>query len=67
MEGEKVVNLKLDDDVLQDVVKELSAGALSIKYDWSESVSVVQSPKQFEPPSLDSSDSQDTVTPSEIF
>ncbi|XP_027132283.1 uncharacterized protein LOC109136798 isoform X2 [Larimichthys crocea] len=65
-EGVKVVDstgTELDDDVFEDVVKDPSVGVLTIKYD-TESV-MAPSSEQSELPSLDSSDSQETVILSE--
>ncbi|KAL6463627.1 hypothetical protein MHYP_G00280180 [Metynnis hypsauchen] len=66
-EGVKVVDssgTELDEDVFEDVVKDPSAGVLTIKYE-TEFVSMVGSPEPSEPPSRGSSDSQDTLILSE--
>lgn len=66
-EGVKVVDssgTELDEDVFEDVVKDPSAGVLTIKYE-TEFVSMVESPELSEPLSRGLSDSQDTLILSE--
>ncbi|XP_014915240.1 uncharacterized protein LOC106964320 [Poecilia latipinna] len=63
-EGVKVVDssgTELDEDVFEDVVKDPSAGVLTIKYE-TEFVSMVESPEESQP---SSSDSQETLILSE--
>ncbi|XP_008396697.1 uncharacterized protein LOC103457978 [Poecilia reticulata] len=63
-EGVKVVDssgTELDEDVFEDVVKDPSAGVLTIKYE-TEFVSIVESPEESQP---SSSDSQETLILSE--